>query len=155
MATISDKYFSGTYYYSLDPKGRLMVPSEFRDVISQNYSDTLMITNTLGFRCLTVYPFEEWAKLLAKVELLPQSDDDVMIYMRYVVGAAMKAPLDKQGRVLVPSALRQNAALNSEVALVGLSNRIEIWDKAHWDDYTSPDKVDFKKVREGLAKLGL
>jgi MraZ protein len=147
--------FSGKHYNSLDPKGRLIVPAPFREILSSNHSSKLIITNEVFDRCLCAYPVDEWQKLIEKVNQMPQTSDAVKYFTRRVVGSAAECEIDKQGRVLVSSALRIDAGLNSEVVLIGIGNRIEIWDKNEFEGVADPSKIDRKAFKEEFANLGL
>lgn len=147
--------FSGKHYKSLDAKGRLIVPAPFRELLSSQQSTQLIITNDVFDTCLSCYPVGEWQKLLDKVEQLPQTSDAVKYFMRRVIGSAMPCEIDKQGRVLVAPALRVDARLNSEVVMLGLGNRIEIWDKNELDDKADPSRIDRQAFKTEFAQLGL
>ncbi len=147
--------FSGKHYNSLDPKGRLIVPAPFREILSSNHSSKLIIANEVFDRCLCAYPVDEWQKLIDKVNQMPQTSDAVKYFMRRVIGSAVECEIDKQGRVLVSSALRVDAGLNNEVVLLGLGNRIEIWDKNEFEGMADPLKIDKKAFKEEFSNLGL
>lgn len=147
--------FSGKYYNSLDPKGRLIIPAPFRDILSSIHSSKLIITNDVFDRCLCAYPVNEWQTLIDEVSQKPQTSDAVKYFMRRVIGSAVECEIDKQGRVLVSSALRVDAGLNSEVVLLGLGTRIEIWDKKEFDGVADPSKIDKQSFKEEFANLGL
>jgi MraZ protein len=147
--------FSGKYYYSLDEKGRLMVPAPFREIISAKYSPKLFVTNSALDDCLNVYPFEEWMRLEEKVRGLPRSDRAVRYFMRRVIASAVEAEIDRQGRILIPAAHRQDARLDSEVVLVGQVEMIEIWSRTAWAAETDPSRVDREAVEAGLGKYGI
>lgn len=147
--------FSGKHYYSLDPKGRVIIPAPFREILSSNYSLKLIFVNDVFDRCLCAYPVEEWNTLMEKIKEKPQTLDAIRYYMRRVVGSATECEIDKQGRVLIPSALREDAGLDSEVVLVGQGNRIEIWNKKELENVADPSKIDKKTVMEQLSNLGL
>lgn len=148
--------FLGKYYYSLDPKGRVVIPAPLRDVIVTTYNNSkLYITNADFDKCLQVYPLEEWAKLQEKVRSLPKSDEAVKYYMRRVIASASECELDKQGRIMVPYELRADAGITSDIVIAGLSDRIELWDKTAWDAVSDPEKVDIKAYSKTLAGYGL
>ncbi len=149
------KGFSGKYYYNLDDRGRVMIPVQFREIISAHYSHELYITNAAFDKCLQVYPHEEWMSLLEKVRSLPKMYEEVRFFMRRVIAPAINCELDKQGRILIPSAFREDAGLNGEVVIVGQIDRIEIWDKKEWDNATDPSKIDRQRFIERLGELGL
>ena len=147
--------FSGKYYYTIDPKGRVIIPSPFREIIFTNYNTKLYITNDVFDKCLHIYPQEEWSKLEEKVRPLPKSQEEVKFFMRRVIASAQEVELDKQGRILVPAAHRQDAALNGEIVIVGQIDKIELWDRKEWDAVNDPSRLDKKVVAEKLAAYGL
>lgn len=147
--------FSGKYYNNLDPKGRLIIPAPFREIIGDKYSPRMFITNAASEQCLHLYPLQEWTALQDKVRALPRMDRNVRIFMRRVIASAVETTLDKQGRVLVPSAHRQDAGLAGEVVVVGQIEKIEIWDKALWDAATDLSKIDVAAYEEVLSGFGL
>ncbi len=147
--------FSGKHYNSLDPKGRLIIPAQFREILSSNHSSKLIITNEVFDRCLCAYPVDEWQKLTDKVGKMPQTSDAIKYYTRRVIGSAVECEIDKQGRVLVAAALRVDAGLNGEVVLIGLYNRIEIWNRHEYEGVADPAKVDKKAFKEEFVNLGL
>ncbi len=148
--------FSGKYYYTLDPKGRIIIPAPLRDVIINSYnSSALYITNAAFDKCLDIYPVNEWTKLVEKLRALPQTDDAVVYFQRRVIASALACEIDKQGRILIPYEHRQDAGINSGVVIVGLINRIQVWDKSVWDDVTDPSKIDVKAYKSALAGYGL
>ena len=110
--------FSGKYYYSIDPKGRVMIPAAFRDLLAEHYGPKLIVTVAPVDRCLHIYPADEWASLLEKVGGLPKTNRSVKLFLRTVVGSAVEVETDKQGRVLVPSSLRSDASLKGELVIV-------------------------------------
>ena len=147
--------FSGKYYYTLDPKGRLIIPAPFREIISSNYNPKLYIVNAAFDNCLHIYPQEEWQRLEDKVRQLPSMDEAVKYFKRRVVASAQEVELDKQGRVLVPASLREDAGLNADIAIVGQIDRIDLWDRKEWDLVTDPSRVDRKAVEAKLTEFGL
>ncbi|MBN2655026.1 MAG: division/cell wall cluster transcriptional repressor MraZ [Nitrospirae bacterium] len=148
--------FLGKYYYTLDPKGRVIIPAPLREIIFQKYNNPkLYITNAPVDKCLQIYPLEEWNRLEEKVRSLPKTDEAVKYFMRRVVASAVDCELDKQGRILVPVAHREDSSISSEIVVVGQIDKIEIWDKHLWETVTDPSKVDIKSVESALAGYGL
>jgi MraZ protein len=147
--------FSGKYYYAVDPKGRIIIPAPFREIITTNYSPKLYITNAPFDKCLYIYPMEEWNKLQEQVRTKPRSDEAIRFFLRRVIASAVETEMDKQGRVLVPAALREDANINSNVVMAGQIERIELWDRNEWDALFDPAKIDRKTVEEKLASYGL
>lgn len=148
--------FLGKYYYTLDQKGRIIIPAPLRDVIFKTYNNSkLYITNASFDKCLDIYPFDEWNKLGEKLRTLPQTSDSVEYFKRRVIASAVECDIDKQGRILIPYEQRQDAEINAEVVIVGMLNRIQLWDKAKWIDVTDPAKIDVKTFKAELTSYGL
>ena len=147
--------FSGKYYYTVDPKGRIIIPAPFREIISSNYSSKLYITNAPFDKCLYVYPLEEWNRLQEQVRTKPRSDEAIRFFLRRVIASAIEIEMDKQSRVLIPAALREDANINTNVVVVGQIERIELWDRNEWDVLFDPAKLDKKSIEEKLAAYGL
>lgn len=147
--------FSGKYYYTIDPKGRVMVPSAFRDVLREHYGKSLIITVAPVDRCLHLYPVEEWERLLEKVSTLPKSNRSMKLFLRTVVGSAVEAEIDKQGRVLIPSSLRADGDLKGDLVIVGVLDKIEIWDKELWEKATDLTDVDAEGYENDLSGFGI
>jgi len=147
--------FSGKYYYTIDPKGRIMIPAPLREVISANYSPKLYITNAPADKCLNIYPLEEWNGLLEKVRGLPKSNKSVKRYMRNVIGSAIEVNIDKQGRVQVPSSLREDSDIKGDIVIVGLLDKLEVWDRQLWDQAMADSAMDETAFEEELSEFGL
>ncbi len=127
------------------------MPSRFREIIAERYEGKLILTMEFD-KCIMAYPLEEWERVEEKLRALPQSQKDVKDYMRYVYSNASECELDKQGRVLIPPSLREGARISKSVIVVGMLNKIEIWDKAAWDARKSQTG---DKIGEVLSTLGL
>lgn len=147
--------FSGKYYNTVDSKGRVMVPASFRSILQSNYSNKLYVTNAAFDRCLLIYPLEEWQRFEEKVRALPQMKESVRYLMRRVIASAHECELDKQGRLLIPVSLREDANINGEIVVVGQIDKIELWNRQEWEAVIDPTKVDRKAFEEDLASLGI
>lgn len=147
--------FSGKYYYTVDPKGRVIIPSPFREIIFTNYNTKLFVANDVADRCLHIYPQEEWTKLEEKVRRLPQMLPEVKYFKRRVIASALEVEMDKQGRILIPAAHREDAGINSDLVIVGQIEKIELWDRKEWDAVCDPSRIDTAAVTGKLAELGL
>ncbi len=148
--------FLGKYYYSLDPKGRIIIPAPLRDIIFKKYNNSkLYITNAAFDKCLHIYPLEEWNRMEEKIRTLPKMEEAVKYFLRRVVASVQECEIDKQGRVLIPVPLREDAGIHGEVVIVGQLDKIEIWDKSGWNAVTDPSKVDAKTFEAVLAGHGL
>lgn len=146
--------FSGKYYYTIDPKGRIIIPAPFRDLLASQYSTRLYITNAPVDQCLRIYPAEEWSRLQDKVRTKPASDRHMKFFMRRVIGSAVETDIDKQGRILIPASLREDAKINSSIVIVGQVDRIELWDREEWDSLVDLSQIDRQAMEDGLAALG-
>lgn len=134
----------GTYIQSMDAKGRMTFPTKLREVIGEQF----VVTRGLD-GCLFVYSTEDFEKKAEAMKNLPLSKARV-IQRRFMAGACDVAA-DKQGRILVPANLREEVGLEKDIVVVGVSDRCEIWDKQHWDDFNSSiDENDLAQALEGL-----
>lgn len=147
--------FRGRYEHTMTDKGRISVPSKFRDLIRNKYGDeTLIITNFN--HCLAAYPLAEWYEIENKVAELPQFKQEVISFLRYLMGGAVECPIDGQGRILIPQSLRSYAKLDKEVVLIGMLNRFEVWSKEIWENEESIKSYEeFQKSSEILAGQGI
>lgn len=137
----------GEYNHTIDAKGRLIIPSKYREELGEHF------IVTKGFDgCLFVYDDANWQKLLEKLQSLPFSNKDSRDLGRFFMGSAIDGEYDKQGRVLLSAALRKHAELEKDVVLVGLGNHIEIWNKERWD---SAEVADADSIAVKLEELGL
>lgn len=143
--------FRGSFEHSIDAKGRVSVPSKFRDILSERYDGKLVLAMDFD-QCLTAYPLEEWEKIEEKIKGLPMMQKEVKDFMRFVFSTATECELDKQGRILIPPPLRERARINKNVVMVGIINKIEIWDTKAWEARHSQQG---DKIGEALAALGL
>lgn len=143
--------FRGSFEHSVDAKGRVSVPAKFRDIIADRFDGRLVMA--LDFdHCLSVYPLEEWEKLEEKIRSLPMMQKEVKEFMRFFFSSATECELDNQGRILIPPALRERAGINKAVMVVGIINKIEVWDVKAWQDRQAQNG---EKISEALAGLGL
>ena len=138
----------GRYNQNIDAKGRVIVPAKFREELG----DSFVVTQGLD-GCLFVFTNTEWANFEEKLKSLPLANKEARKFVRFFLAGATLAEVDKQGRILLPSVLREFAALEKDVVLVGVGNRVEIWDKKRWEESTSFDDMD--EIAEHMADLGL
>ena len=141
--------FRGNFEHTIDQKGRLSVPSKFREVLRERYDEVLIITRSDG--CLVAYPEEEWDRLEKKIADLPQLKRNVISVQRYLVSSASECPVDKQGRILIPQYLRSHAGLTKDVILAGMITRIEIWAKDKWEEQLKKTSEEFPEIGETLG----
>ncbi|MBR3174109.1 MAG: division/cell wall cluster transcriptional repressor MraZ [Eubacterium sp.] len=149
--------FIGEHKQKMDTKGRVVVPSKFRDELGNQ----VVVTKGLGEQCLYAFSRESWEKVVNKLEELPMTNMKVRNFNRFFLAGANNLEADKLGRVLVSSALREYALLDKEVVWVGVGNRMEIWDVDKWkensDKFTgdSNDGIDMEELSEYMAELGI
>ena len=141
---------TGEFNHSIDAKGRLIIPSKFRENLGENF----VITKGLD-GCLFLYPDNEWKTFEEKLRTLPLTNKDARIFTRFFLGSAVDGGLDKQGRVLISSALHNFAHLEKEVVLVGVLDRVEIWDKAKWEENNTVIEDNMDDIASHMEELGL
>lgn len=141
---------TGEYSHSIDPKGRLIIPSKFREILGEDF----VITKGLD-GCLFLYPNNEWKNFEEKLRTLPLTNKSARTFKRFFLGSAVDGGLDKQGRVLLSPALREFACLDKDVVLVGVLDRVEIWDKAKWDENNAIVEEDMDEIASQMEDLGL
>lgn len=142
--------FIGEYYYNLDNKNRLAMPSKFRSA----FKEGAVITKGLD-NCLFVYTTKEWNKLVEKLANLPISQAKSRAFSRLMLAGAMDVTLDKQGRIIMPDYLKQFAGLGKKLVVAGLYNRLEVWDEKMWSKYQRTSEKDSNEIAEGLVDLGI
>ncbi len=144
--------FMGSYQHSLDNKGRLAIPSRFREVLSEKQAvERLIVTQGLD-TCLFAYAQEEWKKFEEKIVSRPLNRGDDRYFVRRLLAGAVDCPLDKQGRIMLPTALRDYAGLERMALLVGVSNRIEIWSPQRWQAYLDKGR-SLEEIAEEIQDL--
>lgn len=140
--------FMGEYNHTIDTKGRLIVPSKFREALG----DTFVVTKGLD-GCLFVYDNQEWNAFEEKLKSLPITNKEARQFARFFLAGAAEVEVDKQGRILVPNILREFAQINKDVVLIGVASRIEIWSKERFEGITAFEDMD--EIAEHMAELGL
>ena len=140
--------FMGEYNHTIDAKGRLIIPSRFRELLGEEF----VLTKGLD-GCLSIYPMDEWEAFEMKLRALPLTNKNARTFSRFFVAGAAMCELDKQGRILLPPVLREYANLTKDVVLVGVLSRVEIWDKDRWQENTY-DEDEMDEIAEHMADLG-
>lgn len=125
--------FRGVNNVTLDAKGRLAMPTRYRDRIVERSNGQLVATIDRADRCLLIYPLPDWEDIERKLADLPTLNPAARSLQRLMIGHATELELDSQGRVLIPPKLREYAGLNRDVMLVGQGVRFELWDEALWE----------------------
>ncbi len=140
--------FMSEYNHTVDVKGRLIMPSKFRDALGEEF----VVSKGMD-GCLFVYANEDWNAFEQKLTSLPLINKEARQFARFFLAGAAQVELDKQGRILLPASLREFAGLDKDVVLVGVGSRIEIWSKEKWDAMNEDDNMD--AITAAMESLGL
>ncbi len=142
--------FIGEYQHTTDEKGRLIIPSKFRDPLGYEFVMTKGLDN-----CLFVYPKSEWEVIEGKLKSLPLTNKDARAFVRFFFSGASECSLDKQGRVLIPSNLREHSKIDKDTVIIGVATRLEIWSKEEWESYNEDDSLSYDSIAEKMSELGI
>ena len=123
--------FRGRHQHSIDSKGRVSIPSKFREVLNSKGRQTIMVTNDLD-PCLAAFPMDEWLEEEKKIKALPSFVPEARKYKRFYISGAQECPIDRQGRILIPQSLREYAKLDGNALFVGMIEKFEIWSPELW-----------------------
>ncbi|SNX52797.1 division/cell wall cluster transcriptional repressor MraZ [Thermoanaerobacterium sp. RBIITD] len=140
----------GQYDHTIDAKGRVIIPAKFREELGDKFVLTRGLDN-----CLFVYSLAEWSNIEMKLKSLPLNRKDARAFTRFFLAGATECEIDKQGRVLIPTNLREYAKIDKEVVIIGVSSRVEIWSKEVWNDYSNNVDISFEDVAEHLDDLNI
>lgn len=139
----------GEYKHNIDSKGRLIIPSKFRNDLGERF----IVTRGLD-GCLFGYPLEAWSALEEKLKKLPLAKKETRAFTRFFYSAATECELDKQGRINIPQSLRQHADLEKACYVVGVSDRFEIWSEERWDSFAEEAEESFDEIAEEMIDFG-
>lgn len=141
--------FKGEYNHTIDTKGRVIIPAKFREKLGESF----VITKGLD-GCLNGYSNEDWEVLEEKLSSMPLTNKESRQFSRFFLAGAADCEVDKQGRVLIPTVLREFAQLEKDVVFVGVSKRIEIWSKERWAEVTAQYDDNMDEIAANLDSLG-
>jgi len=141
--------FYGEFAHSLDRKGRLIIPSKFREALKEVYAEKLYITRGLD-KCLFIFTEEEWKIQEGKFRSISFTKSEHRKFNRLFFSGAQDVVADKQGRILLSSYLKNYADIKKEVVFIGVSNRIEIWAKELWKEFYDTSKESYEEIAENL-----
>lgn len=144
--------FYGEYIHGIDLKGRLILPSRFRDAAKENNIEKFFITRGLD-KCIFMFSEYEWRVQEQKFKNQSFTKQDSRTFNRMFFSGAVDVVPDGQGRFIIPQYLKEYAAINKEVILIGVSNRIEIWDRATWKDFFNQSNAIFEQTAEKMMDL--
>ena len=141
--------FMGEYNQTIDAKSRLIIPSKFREILG----DEFVVTKGLD-GCLFVFDNTEWTAFEEKLKQLPSlTNPNVRKFIRFFMAGASTVEVDKQGRILIPASLKDHAALEKDVVLIGVGSRMEIWSKERYEGTVTYD--DMEEIAMHMSELGL
>ena len=140
--------FMGRYNHTIDPKGRLSIPSKYREILG----DEFVVSKGMD-DCLYVYANDDWKIFEGKLASLPLMSEEARQFARFFLSGAQAVTVDKQGRILMPQDLRDFAGLEKDVVLAGMGSRIEIWSLERWK--ANNDSIDINAISKGVMNLGL
>ena len=140
----------GEYEHSLDVKGRLILPAKIREDIG----DKFIVTKGLD-GCLFGFSQTEWVSFEEKLKTLPLTNKNARDFVRFFLSGATECEIDKQGRFLIASNLREYASLEKDAVIIGVGTRIEIWNKEKWKSYNSDENISADEIAENMTMLGI
>ena len=141
----------GEYTHTIDDKNRVSLPAKFRTLMGKK----IVLTQGLD-NCLFVFTTKEWERIANKLsENASMLSSDMRSFTRYMFGGAVEVEVDSIGRVLVPDFLRDRAGLKSKVVLIGVQNRLEIWNEKSWSEYKRGVEKQADGLAEKLSGLGI
>ena len=142
--------FIGEYQATIDEKGRISIPVKFRDQLKGKVVVTRGLDNSLF-----LYGMDEWKKLAEKLASLPIATANTRAFSRLMLAGAMDCDIDKQGRIGLPSYLKEFAKINKKIVFAGLFNRIEVWGEELWSKYKQQTEKQSTEIAEQLGSLGV
>ncbi len=137
--------FMGKHSHTVDAKGRMIVPSVFREELG----DSFVITRGLD-ACLTIYPKAAWQKMAERLQSLSTTRKEVRALIRFLIGGSNEVEYDKQGRILIPAHLREYAHIKRDAIVIGTGDRIEVWSKEEYAAYENEQVEDISEIAESL-----
>jgi len=146
-------HFRGQSLNRLDAKGRLRIPTNYREVLQNHYTDSLVVT--MLDQCLVAYPPKIWEEVEDKVQDFSAIQPEQRAFMRRFISSAQECEFDDQGRILIPLYLRNKVGLEQEVVLAGMLKNFEIWDKTAWEKHLDWSPEQTRQIMEKVAITGL
>ena len=143
--------FYGEYFHTIDRKGRIILPSKFREAAKTHFIEKFYVTRGLD-KCLFMFSEEEWRSQETKFKSLPFTKQESRAFNRLYFSGAVEIIPDRQGRILLPTYLKDFAEIKKDVVLVGVSNRVEIWSNDLWRDFYANSRQAFEGIAEKLME---
>lgn len=147
-SSVPIRSFIGEYAHNIDKKGRIIIPSRFRDA----FEGRLVVSKGLD-GCLNLYTIEQWNTMMEKISSLPSTKREARLYKRNLAAKAGECEVDNQGRILIPHNLVEEAALIKECFVIGTGNTVEVWSKERWNAYNEEHIDDYEEVAETLTEF--
>ena len=142
--------FIGQFEHAIDEKNRLAIPAKFR----RSIHGEAVITKGLD-GCLFLFTADKWQKMAQSIGQLPLTKSSARLYSRLILASAQDVEFDKQGRIILPQYLRKYASIDGDAMVVGVYDRIEIWDKSKWSKTVEKDETKAAKAVEELSETGV
>lgn len=146
--------FRGSFEHAIDDKGRLSIPARYREILKRRRERELVLVDLLFDTCIAAYPIKAWQQIEHNLLSKGNSDRRFREYARLISAHAVESPVDSQGRILVPPQLRDAAQLRRDVMIVGVLDKIEIWNRERWAQFNAQDR-DPEDYAAKLAELGI
>ena len=140
----------GEYEHSLDVKGRLIMPAKLREDMGEKF----IITKGLD-GCLFGFSQNEWLSFEEKLKTLPLTNKNARDFVRFFLSGATECEIDKQGRFLIASNLREYANMEKDVVIIGVGTRLEIWNRDKWKSYNSDENISADEIAENMTMRGI
>jgi MraZ protein len=147
--------FRGSFEHTLDEKGRVSIPSKFREILIGMQDDRLIVTKFLldTFRCLDAYPYAEWERFEQELNTKPRFDPNFLKLETFYSSSAHECTVDKHGRILLPLLLREYAGITKDVVFTASREKFRIWDKEAWHDFTTESEKELAQNPELFRSL--
>lgn len=151
--------FRGLTSINMDPKGRMALPTRYRDAVLDRCNGQLIATIDTEEKCLLLYPLPDWQEIERKIEALPSFNKAARRVQRLLIGHATEVEFDSAGRIMIPQLLRDYANIDKRVMLVGQGKKFEIWSEDEWnakrDEWLSEDSLSEEGLPEMMQNLSL
>ena len=135
----------GEYHHNIDEKGRLIIPAKFREEIGESF----VVTKGLD-GCLFVYSLVEWEKIVNKLKKLPFTKKDSRVFSRFFLASATVCEFDRQGRINLMNSLTLYAGLKKECAIIGVNDRLEIWNLDKFNNLMKEKERELDEISENF-----
>ncbi|CBL44247.1 Protein mraZ [gamma proteobacterium HdN1] len=145
--------FRGLTSINMDPKGRMALPTRYRDAVVERCSGGMIATIDTEEKCLLLYPLPDWQEIERKIEALPSFNKAARRVQRLLIGHASEVELDSAGRIMIPQVLREYAGLDKRILLVGQGKKFEIWSEDAWNAKRDEWLDEESQADEGLPEM--